>query len=195
MPEDKTISVETAAEILKVSPRTVRRYAKERKLVYTYVQGKYGQELRLGEEQVRTMAKALSNGADKGGQHSPDSAVNGSAPATAAIDAATVWKAYEAMQKEYRDVAAQLGYWRSKAEELPKLAERAESLLKEKTEVDQARSELEEQLQREQVEKARLKRQIFITQTTFIALFIVAAVILFLLSPLASVITSAFPTH
>lgn len=194
MPETQTISVEIAAEILKVSPRTVRRYAKEHKLGNSYVQGKYGQELRLNEEEVRSMVRPISTGAGEGRQHTSANSVNGSEP-TLPLDAGTLWKSYEALQKEYRDVAAQMGYWRAKAEEIPKLTERAESLLKEKDEVDQTRAGLEEQLTKEKAERERLKRQLRINQITFYTVIVIAAIVLLLLSPLATIITTALSSH
>lgn len=129
MPEPKYISNEEAAKILNVAPRTIRRYLKLKKLDPTYVQGKFGQELRLNEEQVRSLARGMTKGAealDRLGHEGM--ATNGHSPLS--LDPLVLWDAYEALQTEHRNMAAQLGFFSAKADEVKLLTERAESLSK-----------------------------------------------------------------
>lgn len=142
MPQTQEITVEIAAEILKVSPRSVRRYAKQGKLGHSYVQGKFGEELRLSEKEVRSLAGQLSKGADKGRQDSADSSGEGSLPT---LSIQEVWQSYQALQKDYLNAAGQIGYLKAKADEVPLLSQRAESLVKENEGLKKAKDEMAEQ--------------------------------------------------
>ncbi|MBI2358550.1 MAG: hypothetical protein HYV04_06530, partial [Deltaproteobacteria bacterium] len=112
------------------------------KIGHSYVQGKFGEELRLSEKEVRSMAGQLSNGAGKGRQDSADSPGEGS---LATLSIQELWQAYQALQQDYRNAAGQIGYLKAKADEVPLLSQRAESLIKENEGLKKVKDEMAEQ--------------------------------------------------
>jgi excisionase family DNA binding protein len=188
-PQNWELTVEEAAKILRVSTRTLRRYVKEGKVDHRRVQGKFGEELRFNEEEIRQTAREMSHGADRAYQEGPDDRGN-DANGTDYLSTSELWKAYESLQAEYRNAAAQIGFLKARAEEVPKLAERAESLQKqkeqteaEKAQLEEARSKLKEELQRERQEKERLRRQMMWGLAAYFTVFLLLGALLVLFSP------------
>lgn len=195
-PQNWEIDVDKAAEILGVSTRTVRRYAKDGKIDYRRVQGKFGEELRFSEKELRQLANDRSNGTDKSSQATEDKSGNG-VNSGSALNAQALWRAYQELQAEYRNAAAQIGFLRNQAEEVPKLTERAESLQKQKEEAQQAKvnaeqkkAELEATLAEERRERDRLHRQMLWNTVAYVILSLAIAAVLILLSPNYSEIIS-----
>lgn len=183
-PQNWEIDVDQAAEILGVSTRTIRRYVKEGKIDHRRVQGKFGEELRFNEEELRQLARTMSNGVGKGRQASQDSSVNGvKGSRTQGLSPEALWQAYQELQAEYRNAAAQIGFLRSRAEEVPKLAERAESLQKQKEEAEKARAAAEEEKKNLAKELEQVRRQMLWNTLAYIILVLAVAGFLIILSP------------
>lgn len=192
MTEPKQIAIEEASRILKVSPRTLRRYAKDKKLDHTYVKGKYGEELRFFESSIRAFAKSLSQAADNPSQPTIDKADHSSAP----LEIKTIWEAYQKLQEDFRNSAAQIGFLRAKSEEVPRLTERAESLQKDNEKLLADSEDLQEEKSSLEAELGTFKKKVK-SQSWRTTAFVVLAFLLgiFLSILLSDRISNLLPIH
>jgi hypothetical protein len=192
MTEPKQIGIEEASRFLKVSPRTLRRYAKDKKLDHTYVKGKYGEELRFSETSVKAFAKSLSQPSGNPSQPAKDIVDQGSAP----LEIKTVWEAYQKLQEEFRNSAAQIGFLRAKSEEVPRLTEHAESLQKENEKLLADTENLQEEKSNLEAEfgsyKKKMKSQSWLTSAFVVLAFLLG---IFLSILLSDRISNLLPIH
>lgn len=130
---DQGLTIAQAADALKVSPKTIRRYIKDGKIPYVLIPGKFGQEYRIplslpdiiNKETAQAMP-GVAHGQDSGEASELDSTatlenqgVDKSAPDNASTtDIAPAMNIISDLQKTNMQLAAQLGAAQERIREL-----------------------------------------------------------------------------
>lgn len=199
MSERTEITIKEAADKLKLSEKTIRRYAKDSKakhrLEYRVVQGKFGDELRFYLDEVEALQKKLSNdsqpseestGQDQGKPVEGDDQ-------EAALSVKALWTAYQDLQKEFYNTAGQLGFMEAQSKQVPLLTEQAESLREKNRTLTEEKTNLEAQFEDIQNHRNRLVKTLFRNQILYLILIAIVVVILVVISPVVgSLISSIF---
>jgi predicted DNA-binding transcriptional regulator AlpA len=204
MAEPRLLTLHEVAKLLAMSERSVRRYVQRGQLTSQYVSTEKGRELRFSETEVQ---KVLSDMAKTrpapSGQPVDSGRTDGQKAEFSGFSGTIDLKEFFT---RYEHLLGQLGYFQAKAEEVKLLSERAESLIKDKQELELkiqqqdddherqeaalvgAKTELEEQLRQA---RARQRRQPWLTLS-----FVVFALLVgYLLASIAQGGLPAFFAH
>ncbi len=130
---DQGLTIAQAADALKVSPKTIRRYIKDGKIPYVLIPGKFGQEYRIPlslpdiiNKETAQAIPGVAHGQDLGKASELDSTatlenqgVDKSAPDNASTtDIAPAMNIISDLQKTNMQLAAQLGAAQERIREL-----------------------------------------------------------------------------